>query len=106
MKAAMNKPWMGVSDSKIIANVEFDQQGSKLTKLLKACRELSNCLRPHELYATFLTSAQASALLKIIKIQRIYNYSRIDFTKTELVLFSADNTSQKPCQSETEYLTD
>ena len=53
MKAAKNKPWMGVADSKIIANGEFDQQGSKLTKLLKACRELSNCLRPHELYATF-----------------------------------------------------
>ena len=54
MKAIEKKsPWIVDSVSKAIPGGEFDPQASKLTKLLKACRDLSNSLRPHELYATF-----------------------------------------------------
>ena len=54
MKALKNKTlWEVDPGAESFSDGAFDRQASKLTKLLKACRDLSNILDPQMLYATF-----------------------------------------------------
>ena len=47
-----DKLWEADPVSEVFPIEAFDRRASKLTKLLKACRDLSNILNPRELYAT------------------------------------------------------